>query len=176
MKNKEKKKDIIILILCIIVTILIVGFILFSTNKLTKATSIDGSEMSSYELIEMFKQEGYEIKITNLDNYIYISLKNDKKGITIQKIPNTLVGTLMTFDDDSINNEMADLIDMSENDTPQKKQQYKAFESWLEHYNISKSQISQMLDYYYTNNKSETKFINTKELLTDTEELLNSDK
>lgn len=156
MRNKEKKKDVIILVLCIIVSILIIGIIVFFTaNNFLNSTSIDCSAMSSSELLETFKQEGYEIKIYESgSSTVYVNLVNTKEGITLQRIYNTYLGNLMTFDDNSINDQMADLIDTSENDTPLKQQQYEAFENWLKKYNITKSQISEMLDTYYEKNKN----------------------
>ena len=55
----------------------------------------------------------------------------------------------MTFNNANINEESADLIDTSYNDTIEEKQQYGAFYNWLETYNISKVQISTMLDNYF---------------------------
>ena len=37
----------------------------------------------------------------------------------------------MTYQDDNINDEMADLLDLEDNDTIEEKQQYKSFEKWL---------------------------------------------
>ena len=71
----------------------------------------------------------------------------------------------MTFDDDSINDEMADLITISENDSKEKQEQYEAYKSWMEYYNITKTQLSEMLDTYYNNNKDKIETINTEDLL-----------
>lgn len=136
----------------------------FSINKTNNETTIDASKMSSSELLDMFKSEGYEIRLTNLDGILYIILENEKDGITIQRILNTLVGTLMTFDDDSINNEMADLITISENDSKERQEQYKAYKSWIEYYNVTKTQLSEMLDEYYENNKDKVEIIDTNTL------------
>lgn len=158
MQNKENKKkflddnkNVAILVLSIILVIIVVLFLLFFIlNQVKKSEAIDASGYSSLELIDMFNQEGYDIKIYTSGQYtVYVTLENDSEGITIQRIYNSLVGNMMTFDDNSINDEMADLIDTSENDTPEKEQQYNAFENWLENYNITKLQISDMLDTYY---------------------------
>lgn len=161
MKNKKNffddRKNIAILTLSIIIVILIILFLLiFICNKIKESQKIDASNYSSFELIDMFNQEGYEIKIYTSGQYTtYINLENDNEGITIQRIYNNLIGNLMTFDDDSINDEMADLIDTSENDTPEKEQQYQAFENWLKNYSITKLQISNMLDTYYDLHKDD---------------------
>lgn len=166
MKNK---KNIIIIILSIAVILLlsVVIYFVLSSNNSNKQNNIDGSEMTSSELKNMFEAEGYDFRITEFagQKSTYIILENKKSGITVQRIINTLLGTLMTFDNDSINDEMADLITLSDNDTDGKKQQYKAFKSWLNYYNITQTQLSNMLDYYYSNNKSETEVINVNELI-----------
>lgn len=161
----KDKKNITILILSIIILILIVGIISFFIINQHHKKSIDGSNLSNSELLEMFSKEGYEVKLTNIDGKLYINLENDKEGITIQRISDTLIGTLMTFNDDSINNEMADMITLSENNTKEKKLQYEAYKNWLDYYNTTKTQISEMLDTYYKNNKDKVEYINTEELL-----------
>ena len=164
MQNKENKKkflddnkNVAILVLSIILVIIVVLFLLFFIlNQVKNSEAIDASGYSSLELIDMFNQEGYEIKIYTSGQYtIYVCLENDKEGIEVQRIYNNLIGTLMTFDDDSINDEMADLINTSENDTPEREQQYEAFENWLKKYNITKLQVSDMLDTYYDLHKDE---------------------
>lgn len=162
----KNKKNVIILLLSIIILLLVVAFIIFFiVSKPNKKTFIDASKLSNSELLEMFRQEGYQINMTNIDGNLYLSLENEKEGITIQRIPNTLVGTLMTFNDNSINDKTADIITLSYNDTEEEQQQYEAFKSWLEYYNVGKAQISEMLDNYYSNNKNEVEYIDTKELL-----------
>lgn len=162
----KDRKNIIILILSIIIFIMVIGIIVFlSINSATKERKLDRSKMSSSELLEMFENEGYEIKMSNIDGTLYINLENERDGITIQRIPDTLIGTLMTFDDDSINDEMADLITISENDSKEKQEQYEAYKSWMEYYNITKTQLSEMLDMYYNNNKDKIETINTEDLL-----------
>lgn len=160
----KDKKNVIILILSIVVLIFIIAMITIIINQHHK-NSKDGSNLSSSELLEMLYQEDYKIEITNIDKTIHITLKNKKKGITIQRIYNTYLGTLMTFENDIINDERADVIKLSNNTTNKEKQQYKAYEDWLEYYNITQTQISEMLDYYYDINKNKTETINTEELL-----------
>jgi|GEM_PF-5428557 hypothetical protein len=162
-----KNKDNIIILLSIIVAVLLaticVIFLTIASSK--KSKNIDGSNLNTSELINMFESDGYSLEITNLDGTIYVSLNNKKDGISIQRIFNTYIGTLMTFDDDSINDEMADILNISDNDTEEKKKQYKAYKNWLEYYNISKMQLIDMLDYYYTNNKENIEYIDTNKLL-----------
>lgn len=161
----KDKKNVVILILSIIILIMLIGIaIVLIFNQYHKKT-IDGSNLSTSELLEMFYQEGYEVELINIDGTLYINLENEREGITIQRIPDTLVGTLMTFDDDSINDEIADLITLSRNDTKGKQQQYEAYKNWMEYYNITKAQLTKMLDTYYNNNKDKIEMINTEELL-----------
>ena len=177
-KKKSKKpaflndnKNIAILILSIILAIVVIAFLAFFISaQINKSQEIDASDYSSYELIDMFQQNGYNIKIYTSGQYtVYVCLENDAEGITIQRIYNKLIGNMMTFDDKSINDEMADLINTSENDTPEKEQQYEAFENWLKKYNITKYQVSNMLDTYYDLHKDEAEDLRAIE-----NELLNS--
>ena len=162
--KKDKKtgflndnKNVAILVLSIILVIIIAFILLFFVLiQIRNSQKVDASSYSYSELVDMFVEDGYAIKIYTSGQYtIYVCLENDKEGITIQRIYNSLVGNMMTFDDDSINDEMADLIDTSENDTPEKEQQYTAFENWLKKYNITKLQVSDMLDTYYNLHSNE---------------------
>lgn len=151
------KKNVIILVLVIIVLVLIASFTMFWVYKDTSINkSVDASNFSSSELLDMLYGQGYKINISkDRDNTVYIVLTNSKEGITIQRIYNKYLGTLMTFDDDSINDEMADLIDLSRNDSVDKKQQYEAYQNWIKQHNITKLQVSNMLDEYYSKNRHE---------------------
>ena len=162
MKNK---KNLIIVLLSIVVFVLILIIIFLVMPK--KSHKIDGSNMSSGELINMFENEQYEFKLTNFSGQqsIYVSISNSKKGITLQKILNTALGTMMTFYDDTINKESADLLVLSDNNTKEKQQQYKAFEDWLKYYNITKLQVSDMLDYYFTIHKNEVEIVDLNAIL-----------
>jgi hypothetical protein len=161
---KDKKNIIIILLTIFIIILITMLFLIINKNDDSK-NSIDASNMSYNELVSMFEKNGYNFELLNIDNCVYIILKNPKNGITIQRVPNTLIGTLMTFADDTINNEMADLIDTSENNNKEKQQQYKAYQNWLNNYNISKLQLCSMLDNYYEENKDKIEYINTNDLL-----------
>lgn len=166
----KNKKNVVIIILSIIILLLLVSvFILFLSNNHTVSTNnIDGSNMTSDELINMFKTEGYTFDITDMDGTIYIILENKIAGITIQRIYNKYLGNLMTFDDNSINDKMADLTKLDKNNTPEEELQYKAYESWMKKYNITKTQLSNMLDDYYSQNKSNTKTMNIQNILNNT--------
>lgn len=162
------KKNVVIFVLSVIILMIVIGFATFLIlNSIKNNKNVDGSKMSSSELLEMFEKEGYKIELTEFSGQsgTYIILEDNKNGITIQKILNTLLGTMMTFEDNTINDKMADLIDLSENNTKEKEQQYEAYERWLKKYNITKTQLSQMLDSYYNNNKDKIEVINTDELL-----------
>lgn len=173
-----KKQTIIIILLSIIILILstiVVSFLIIKNNSSneTKAHSIDGSKMNDVELLEMFQKENYNIKLEKIislssptysDNCIYVIFENKQEGIRIQRVLNTLTGTLMTYKDDSINTAYADLLQLSKNDTKEEQEQYDAFLSWLKKYNITKTQLSNMLDYYYYNNTDKIQTINTDDL------------
>ena len=91
-------------------------------------------------------------------------LENTVEGITIQRIYNKYLGNLMTFDDDCVNNEMADLLYPDKNETEEEKRQYKAYQSWFSNYNITKTQLSEMIDNYYNNNLEKIEVIDTSNL------------
>ena len=166
---KDKKNIIILLLITII--LIIIGITIALASKLNEknfSKTIDSSKLSSTELLEMFEDEGYQIELityTSLPSTVYIIFNNKTEGITIQRIYDTYVGNQMTFDDDSINDEMADLLYSDRNDTEEEKQQYKAYRSWLNNHNITKTQLSNMLDVYYEKNKDKIKTININEFL-----------
>ena len=165
----KNKKNIIILILVIIILILTVSMIfILKPKKTNNAKQIDASKLNSDELIELFKDEGYSIEITKFSDTpstTYVILENKTEGITIQRIYNKYIGNLMTFDDDSINDEMADLLYPDSNETEGEKRQYKAYQSWLNNYKITKTQLSDMIDNYYNNNLDKIEVIDTSKLL-----------
>ncbi len=167
MKSKRVKLYTSILIVIAIILTIIITFMIKSTEK-NKPKIIDGSNMNNDELYELFNDEGYSIRITKFSDNLsttYVVLENKTEGITIQRIYNNYVGNLMTFDDDSVNSEMADLLYPDENKTEEEKQQYKAYQSWLSHYNITKTQLSEMLDNYYDENLDKIEIIDTSKLL-----------
>lgn len=153
-----KKKNVVVIILSIVIIIMAICIIYLISSKNSselasnKSYSIDGSQMNDTELIEMLKKEGYNIEVTSSNASsvtTYIILSNDTEGIIIQRIYNPYIGTQMTFRDKNLNDEYADLLYSGDNDTNEKEQQYKAYQSWLEKYNITKTQLSDMLDTYY---------------------------
>ena len=170
-KEKSKKIRIYVSILIAIILTLAISIIFLlkpAKEDKTKSKTIDGSKLNNDELYELFKDEGYSIEITKFSDSpstTYIILENKTEGITIQRIYNNYVGNLMTFDDDSVNNEMADLLYPDENKTEEEKQQYKAYQSWLNYYNITKTQLSQMLDNYYDENLDKIEIIDTSKFL-----------
>ena len=172
----KKQTIIIILLSSAVITLaaILISFVILQNNsKNEKTYSIDGSKMNNTELLEMFKKEDYTISMKQFvsttykyhSNPIYIILENEREGIEVQRIIGTLTGTLMTYSDDSINDKYADLLQLSRNDTEQEQEQYEAFLSWLKKYNISKTQLSSMLDLYYENNKDKIKIINEDDFL-----------
>lgn len=164
----KDKKNIIILLLITIILILLICIMIFKLNYKQKSKVIDFSKLSSTELLEMFEDEGYQIELksfSDLPSTVYIIFRNKTEGIIIQRIYDTYVGNQMTFYDDSINDEIADLLYYDRNDTEGKKQQYKAYQSWLNNYNISKIQLSNMLDEYYEKNADKIKIIDMSEFL-----------
>lgn len=160
-------KNIIIIILLVAVLALTLILTLHHIKK--PSVKIDGSNMTSTELVEMFKNEGYNIELTYIDTYLHMCLENKKEGITFQKVPNvyigTSIGTLLSFKDSTINSEWADLSNLSSNNTEEKEQQYRAYKTWLDYYNVTKNQISDMLDYYFINHEDEIDYIDTNKLL-----------
>lgn len=161
----NKIKNIIIILLVIALGIITYFFI---TSQSKETSNIDGSKMSNTELLEMFKKENYTLKIqvfSSTPSTKYILLENEANGITIQRIYNNYIGTLMTFEDNTLNNEQADIMDTTQNKSKDEELQYKAYEKWLKKYNITKVQISNMLDYYYKNNSSSTEYIDINKFL-----------
>lgn len=155
----NKKYIILIVILCISILLNIILIAYIGINNISKNINrnknIDASTMLDTELLQMFKDGGYEISMSRFSSADYIVLSNESIGVNIQRIYTKYVGTLMTYYNKTINDEMADLIDFTENDTEEKKQQYENFQDWQKYYNISLPQLSEFLDNYYKNNQDE---------------------
>lgn len=169
MKSKKIKLYTSILITIVLILTIIIIFVIKSTEKDTSKI-IDGSKLNNDELYGLFKDEDYSIRITKFSDDLsttYVILENKTEGITVQRIYNNYVGNLMTFDDNSVNDEMADLLYPDKNETEEEKQQYKAYQSWLNHYNITKTQLSEMIDNYYNKNLDKIEIIDTSRLLAD---------
>lgn len=160
----NNKTHIFIFSLIAIILLLIIIILFLVLNKNISNSKIDASNMSYDELVKMFENQKYIFELTNLDGYLYISLINLDKGITIQRIPDTLVGTLMSFHDEKINDEFADILYISENDTKEKETQYEAYENWLKYYNISELQLCNLLDNYYEQNMDKVEYVDTSTL------------
>ena len=163
----NKKETILIIVLVISILLNIVLLIYVGINTIPKKSNknIDASTMTDSELLFMFKNEGYDIKLESFSTADYILLENDSKGITIQRIYSKYIGTLMTYDNDTINDEMADLISITDNDTDSKKQQYENFQDWLQYYNLTLSQLSKFLDNYYKENQDSIVYIDEYNIL-----------
>lgn len=157
----KDKKNIIILLFIIIIILAIYGIIFLIHGENSNSTETfevkknDWSNLTSTELIDKFQSDGYEISVNLYSSTTaYITLENKNEGIYIQRVQNTLIGGMLSFKNRNINDELADLIDISRNNTDEEKQQYKYFEKWSSQYNVSKTQLTAMLDYYlqYQNN------------------------
>ena len=168
-KLKSKKVKLYTSILIIIVLILSISItLMLKPTEENKSKPIDGSKLNNDELYELFKEEGYSIRITTYSDTLsttYVVLENKTEGITVQRIYNKYVGNLMTFDDNSVNDEMADLLYPDKNETEKEKQQYKVYQSWLKNYNITKTQLTEMMDNYYNKNLDKIEIIDISEFL-----------
>lgn len=165
------KKNIIILVLLIIILSLIIfisNFIYIRTNS----SNINKSNYSYEQLLRMLEDDGYYVRIRDIDNCVYINLINDEIGIEIQRIPKTAIGPVMTFENKNINDEFADLISLSKNNTIEKELQYKNYKDLLKKYNITTKQITDLLEEYYNKNKNECEVTNTQELIDSISNLL----
>ena len=165
---KISKKDIIlivVLIISILLNILLISYISISNASKKVSKNIDASTMLDSELVQMFKDEGYEISMTRFSSADYIVLSNEANGVNIQRVYTKYIGTLMTYYNKTINDKMADLINFTDNDTEEKKQQYENFQDWQKYYNISLSQLSEFLDNYYKNNQDSIVYIDEYNIL-----------
>lgn len=75
----KDKKNIIIMLLIVVIIILLFLFILFPIINKKNVNNIDGSNMSSSELIEMFNKEGYNIKLTKFYGQSGTYIINDEQ-------------------------------------------------------------------------------------------------
>ena len=165
---KISKKDIIlivVLIISILLNILLISYISISNASKKVSKNIDASTMLDSELVQMFKDEGYEISMTRFSSADYIVLSNEANGVNIQRVYTKYIGTLMTYYNKTINDKMADLINFTDNDTEEKTQQYENFQDWQKYYNISLSQLSEFLDNYYKNNQDSIVYIDEYNIL-----------
>ena len=135
-----------IVVLSIIIIVLI--FIIFSSNiKIEK----DNTDLNSYEVVKYLESKGYTFETQDfMQTYLthYIILRNDNEGIWIQKLDNELIGTMLSFKNDQINDEFADMTSESANETKEEQQQYEAYLNWSEDMGLTKMQLVDALDYY----------------------------
>lgn len=111
----------------------------------------DNTDLTSFEVIEYLEDKGYTFEtddLTNIYTTHYIILRNDDEGIWIQKVINELIGTMLNFKNEQINEEFADMTSESANATKEEQQQYDAYINWLDDMGLTKMQIVEALDFY----------------------------
>lgn len=165
---KINKKDIVliaVLIISILLNLILLSYIGISNASKKINKNIDASTMIDSELLQMFNDEGYEISMSRFSSADYIVLSNESNGVNIQRVYTKYIGTLMTYYNKTINDEMADLIDFTNNDTEEKKQQYENYQDWLKYYNISQTQLTKFLDNYYEKNQDSIVYIDEYNIL-----------
>lgn len=136
-------------IIALSIVIIVLMLIIISSN--IKIEKRDNTNLSSYEIITYLESKGYSFETQDvIQTYLthYIILRNDSEGIWIQKLDNELVGTMLSFKNDQINDEFADMTSESSNETKEKQQQYKAFINWLEDMGLTKMQLINALNFY----------------------------
>ena len=136
-------------IIGLIIVIVILLFIIFSNN--VKIGRQDNTDLTSFEVIEYLENEGYTFETqdyTHIYTTHYIILRNDSEGIWIQKIDDELIGTMLSFKNDQINDEFADMTSESTNETKEEQQQYEAYMNWLEDMGLTKMQLVNSLEFY----------------------------
>lgn len=124
-------------------------FVIFANN--IKIGKEDNTDLTAFEVIEYLEDKGYMFETqddTNIYTTHYIILRNDNEGIWIQKLDNELIGTMLSFKNDQINDEFADMTSESANETKEEQQQYEAYMNWLEDMGLTKMQLIDALDFY----------------------------
>ena len=131
-------------------TIIIIILLIIILNDKFKIKQ-DNTNLTTFEVMDYLQSNGYTFKIEDY-TYIYtthyIILRNDDDGIWIQKIINDLTGTYLTFKNDLVNDEHANITSEAANETEDKKQQYEAFLNWLEDMGLTKKQLNDVLNLY----------------------------
>lgn len=163
--NKKETILIIVLVISILLNLILLSYIGISNASKKINKNIDASTMIDSELLQMFNDEGYEISMSRFSSADYIVLSNESNGVNIQRVYTKYIGTLMTYYNKTINDEMADLIDFTDNDTEEKKQQYENYQDWLKYYNISQTQLTKFLDNYYEKNQDSIVYIDEYNIL-----------
>ena len=136
-------------IVALSIIIIILMFIIISSS--IKIKKQDNINLSSYEVITYLESKGYSFETQDfIQTYLthYIILRNDSEGIWIQKLDNELVGTMLSFKNDQINDKFADMTSESANETKEEQQQYKAYINWLNDMGLTKMQLIDALDFY----------------------------
>ena len=131
----------------------VVLFTFSGCNNEDDSTIIDKSGFSDADVVEYLQSQGFEFSATEgstgSTKYIYVS-HNDSE-IAFQKITNTYIGIMYSWKNSDINDEWAEMKSTYENNTDGEKKQFKAYEKWLEHHNITSKQVTGALDYYESN-------------------------
>lgn len=133
-----------------VIIVFLLLIMLFDNAKIGKQ---DNSDLNSFEVIEYLEKKGYTFEIqdyTYTYSTHYVVLRNDDEGIWIQKIINELTGTMLSFKNDQINDEFADITSESANKTKEEEQQYEAYLNWLKDMGLTKMQLVDALDFYDT--------------------------
>lgn len=132
-------------------SIIIIVFLFLMLNDNIKIRKKDNTNLTSFEIIEYLENEGYTFEIQDYENIYtthYIILRNDDEGIWIQKVINELIGTMLSFKNEQINEEFADITSESSNETKEEQQQYEAYINWLADMGLTKMQLVEALDFY----------------------------
>lgn len=159
--DKNKIKNIVIVLLSIIIVGCIVGIIYLintcnSLNKMTKMFSSDS--MYPYDTVELLKDEGYTLESSALLDYKMIILKSADKKISFCKMytstDESLVPTL-SFNNSSINDENYYLYGMpssTEGKSQEEENQMTAYIDWLFDIGITENQLIAAIDYWESSN------------------------
>lgn len=114
--------------------------------------AIDHTKLKDEEVQQYLEKEGYEFKVDTMTSKVttrYTVIRNDE--IWIQKVDNPYTGEMMSFKNEKVNDELADILNKNKNETQLKKDQYKAYLEWLDLHGITDSQTKQVLEYYDEN-------------------------
>ena len=141
-------KKTLILFMCLIALFAISG----CNNKDDSAT-IDKSGFSDAEVIDYLQNQGFEFSATEgstgSTKYIYVS--NPENEIAFQKITNTYLGLMYSWQNGDVNDEWAEMKSTYNNDTDDKQKQFNEYEKWLKYHNLTSKQITDALDYFESN-------------------------
>lgn len=139
-----------------IIIILLLIILLNTLNNNNKIKQVNTMSFNDEQVIEYLENNDYEIKkyiFESTPNTIYVTISNDK--IEMQKIDNPYIGTVYFFDNNLYNDNYADIMNLSKNNTDEKKEQYYAYKKWLDSINLTDEQIISALKYYDKYNKAD---------------------